>query len=126
MSDEINQQRRTLLGGALAAGTVMTGTSALAAKPEHRGSPAPAIDVHTHMYTRGWQEAVRKANDPHIKLTPGPNGTDSMFYMWSSVGSLGNDMFDWGLRLKKMDEARVEAASYPRHATTLSANIRRR
>jgi aminocarboxymuconate-semialdehyde decarboxylase len=111
MSNKINQQRRSLLGGALVAGTAMSGalTTALA-KPAGGGSLAMAIDVHTHMYTRGWQEAVRKANDPHIKLTPGPSGADSMFYMWSSVGALGSGMFDWNLRIRKMDDAGVDLA----------------
>jgi aminocarboxymuconate-semialdehyde decarboxylase len=109
VSDEIDPQRRLLLGGALVAGTVMTALDSSVA----RGAGAPAglaIDVHTHMYTRGWQEAVRKANDPHIKLTPGPGGSDSMFYMWSNVGVLGNEMFDWDLRIRKMDQAGVDVA----------------
>ncbi len=62
------------------------------------------------MYTRGWQEAVRRANDPNIKLTPGANGVDSMFYLWSSVGALPNAMFDWDERIRKMDEAKVDLA----------------
>src|ERR1700761_9018871 len=104
MTDEIDQQRRSLLGGALVAGPAISGAFTT---PTAKPVPVRAIDIHTHMYTRGWQDAVRKANDPHIKLTQGPSGTDSMYYMWSSVGSLGNEMFDWGLRIRKMDEAGV-------------------
>jgi len=110
MTDDIDQRRRSLLGGALVAGTAMSG----ALKPSFGAAAAEssvmAIDTHTHMYTPGWREAVRQANDPHIKLTPGPSGADSMFYMWANVGVLGNEMFDWELRIKKMDEARVDLA----------------
>ena len=110
MSNEIDQQRRSILTGALAAGTALGAalepTFAVAASE----SRARVIDVHTHMYTRGWQEVVRKADDPHIRLTPGPKGLDSMYYMWSSVGALGNEMFDWDVRIRKMDEAGVDLA----------------
>jgi aminocarboxymuconate-semialdehyde decarboxylase len=101
VGNEVDQERRALLGGALAAATMPA---------RARESHTMVIDVHTHMYTRGWQQAVHNANDPHIKLTPGPNGADSMFYMWSSVGVLGNEMFDWELRIRKMDEAGVDLA----------------
>jgi len=112
VSDTVDRQRRALLGGALAAGTAMTGAleSSLARPASGSAGGGRVIDVHTHMYTHGWQEAVHKANDTHIKLTPGPNGVDQMFYMWSNVGALGNEMFDWDLRIRKMDEAGVDLA----------------
>jgi aminocarboxymuconate-semialdehyde decarboxylase len=109
VNDDIDQDRRAVLGAALAAGAAAAaggGASASAAA----GSRVKVIDVHTHMYTRGWQQAVREANDPHIKLTPGPNGIDMMFYMWSSVGGLANEMFDWDERIRRMDEAKVDLA----------------
>jgi aminocarboxymuconate-semialdehyde decarboxylase len=111
VTGEIDRQRRALLGGALAAGTAMSGAlEPSLASAKGAGTPAMVIDVHTHMYTRGWQEAVHNANDPHIKLSPGPNGLDSMFYMWSNVGVLGNEMFDWDARIRKMDDAGVDLA----------------
>lgn len=110
MTDDINPQRRSLLGGALAAGTMMSGALKPSSAQATSDSSVMAIDVHTHMYTPGWREAVRQANDPHIKLPSGPGGADSMFYMWSNVGVLGNGMFDWDVRIKKMDEARVDLA----------------
>jgi aminocarboxymuconate-semialdehyde decarboxylase len=62
------------------------------------------------MYARGWQEVVRKADDPNIKLTPSREGVDSMFYLWANVGTLPDEMFDWELRIRKMDEAGVDLA----------------
>jgi aminocarboxymuconate-semialdehyde decarboxylase len=110
MSHEVDRQRRSMLGGALAAGTALTATLKPSFAAAVGGSRVKVIDIHTHMYTRGWQEVVHKADDPHIKLTTGANGVDSMFYMWSSVGSLGNEMFDWELRIRKMDDAGVDLA----------------
>jgi aminocarboxymuconate-semialdehyde decarboxylase len=110
MTDEIDRGRRSLLGGALAAGTGVAGALELSFASPANASPTRVVDVHTHMYTPGWRQAVHQANDPHIKLTPGPDGTDAMFYMWSNVGKLGPEMFDWSLRLRKMDEAGVDIA----------------
>jgi len=110
VSDPIDRQRRALLGGALAASTAITGALETSVAKPASNPTSHVIDVHTHMYTRGWQEAVHKANDPHIKLMPGPNGTDSMFYLWSNVGALPNEMFDWDLRIRKMDDAGVDLA----------------
>jgi predicted TIM-barrel fold metal-dependent hydrolase len=110
MSNKFDSQRRAVLGGAIATGAAV----AVGVKPSlaeaRDASRVITIDVHTHMYTRGWQDAVRKANDPHIKLTRGQNGVDAMFYMWSSVGSLPDEMFDWELRIRRMDEAGVDLA----------------
>src|SRR4051812_14914522 len=97
MSSKFDHARRTVLRSVIGASAVTASglpSSSLAA----RGSPVKVIDVHTHMYARGWQDVVRKANDPHIQLTTGPDGVDSMFYLWSSVGTLPDEMFDWELR----------------------------
>jgi aminocarboxymuconate-semialdehyde decarboxylase len=110
VSQKINAGRRNLLAGALATGAAAA--SGLTARDSRAAgkSRVMAIDVHTHMYTRGWQEALRKANDPHIRLTPGQGGVDSMFYLWANVGSLPDAMFDWDLRIRRMDEAGVDLA----------------
>ncbi len=110
MSDEFDRQRRAVLGGALATGAAVAGGLKPSLTQAAGASRVMAIDVHTHMYTRGWQDAVHKANDPNIKLTRGPDGVDSMFYLWSSVGALANRMFDWEERIRNMDEAGVDLA----------------
>ena len=94
MSKKFDPVRRDLLRGAVAAGTVGASSLKTAAAVGAGEKRVKAIDVHTHMYTRGWQEVVRKANDAHIKLTPGRNGVDSMFYLWANVGVLPDEMFD--------------------------------
>jgi aminocarboxymuconate-semialdehyde decarboxylase len=110
MSHEFDDRRRAVLRGALAAGAAAASGLKSSDSPAASGSRVKVIDVHTHMYARGWQEVVRKANDPHIRLTPGPSGVDSMFYLWANVGSLPEDMFDWDLRIRRMDEAGVDLA----------------
>jgi len=108
-SREFDRERRSVLRGLVAAGTATAGdltSSSLAA----RGSRVKAIDVHTHMYARSWQDVIRKANDPHIQLSTGPGGVDSMFYLWANVGTLPDEMFDWDLRIRRMDEAGVDLA----------------
>jgi aminocarboxymuconate-semialdehyde decarboxylase len=110
MTDTVDSQRRAVLTGAVAAGAAIAGGLTPSVTGAQDASKVMTIDVHTHMYTRGWQNAVRNANDPHIKLTRGPNGVDAMYYMWANVGSLPDEMFDWDLRIRRMDEARVDLA----------------
>jgi len=110
MSRKFDATRRTVLRGAVAVGAA---TAAGLAAPDSSAASRSAvkvIDVHTHMYSRAWQEVIRKADDPHIKLTPGPHGVDSMFYVWANVGTLPDDMFDWDLRIRRMDDAGVDLA----------------
>ena len=109
--------RRTLLGAlgtTVAAGLAAPAGAAdakttPAQRPAASPSKAKVIDVHTHMYSRRWQEQLKAANDENVKVRPGPNG-DSMVYRWAPIGSLGPDMFDWDARIAKMDAAKVDIA----------------
>ena len=106
MDDPVGQgapglTRRELLVGATA---VAASGVTVAAQPR-----PPVIDIHTHMYSRAWQQVLRDAGDPGIRLTPGPNG-DQMFYLWASVGTLSPAMFDWPERIRLMDAAGIDLA----------------
>jgi aminocarboxymuconate-semialdehyde decarboxylase len=95
--------RRTLLG---ALGTTV---AAGLASPTLAASKAKVIDVHTHMYSRRWQQSLREAGDENVKVRSGPDG-DAMVYRWASIGTLGPEMFDWDLRIRNMDAAGVDMA----------------
>ena len=96
--------RRSLLAGAGALGvTAMVGGRANAQQSSPR---AKVIDVHTHMYSQGWVKAVEDAADPNFRI--GENG--ALIYRGGSIGRMTPPMLDWGLRIKDMDEAKVDVA----------------
>jgi aminocarboxymuconate-semialdehyde decarboxylase len=94
--------RRELLLGAGA-----LGVAAVAARAQ---GPAPTrakvIDVHTHMYSSGWVKAVEEARDPTFRI--GENG--ALIYRGGSIGRMTPPMLDWDLRIKDMDDAKVDVA----------------
>lgn len=92
--------RRSLLTGAGALGVVAALDSQAAAQPAR----AKVVDVHTHMYSRGWVKAVEEAADPTFKI--GPN--DSLIYRGGSIGRMTPPMLDWDLRIRDMDECKVD------------------
>jgi len=104
--------RRTLLGaaGALAAVTG-SGTSVAQQSTPTKAAPsrAPVIDVHTHMYSPGWQKAVKDAKDPNFRLGEGAD-EGSLIYRGSSIGRIVPAMIDFDIRIKAMDEAKVDVA----------------
>src|SRR5688572_17472968 len=90
---------------------LLAGASALAAAVAARGdaqtqSRAKVIDVHTHMYSHGWVKAVEEAADPTFRI--GDNG--ALIYRGGSIGRMTPPMLDWNLRIKDMDEAKVDVA----------------
>ena len=102
--------RRDLFGG-LGAVTVAGVAASTVRAQEVSGAtpPAKVIDIHTHMYSEGWAELLRNADDPNVQLRPGAQG-DSMFYRWTGIGGLAPAMFDWAARIAAMDEAGVDIA----------------
>jgi aminocarboxymuconate-semialdehyde decarboxylase len=94
--------RRELLTGAAALGAAAALGQRAAAQP----SRAKVIDVHTHMYSNGWVKAVEEAKDPTFQI--GPN--NALIYRGGSIGRMTPPMLDWDLRIKDMDEAKVDVA----------------
>ena len=93
--------RRNLLIGAGAIGAAAAFGPRAVAQPRVK-----VIDVHTHMYSNGWVEAVEDANDPTFRI--GPNG--ALIYREGSIGRMTPPMLDWDLRIKDMDAAHVDVA----------------
>jgi aminocarboxymuconate-semialdehyde decarboxylase len=94
--------RRELLGGAAALGVAALATRAQA----QARSRSVVIDVHTHMYSNGWVRAVEEARDPTFRI--GENG--ALIYRGGSIGRMTPPMLDWDLRIKDMDDAKVDVA----------------
>ena len=107
--------RRTLLAGAGAVGLATAcgrgGSASEGGKPSGASTPSTAkvIDVHTHMFSKGWMEAVRAAKDPNFRLGEGED-EGSLIYRGHSIGRIVPEMIDWDLRIKAMDEAKVDIA----------------
>src|SRR5262245_1918865 len=88
---------------------LLAGAGVLAAAVATRGeaqtqSRAKVIDVHTHMYSHGWVKAVEEAADPTFRI--GEN--NALIYRGGSIGRMTPPMLDWDLRIKDMDEAKVD------------------
>jgi aminocarboxymuconate-semialdehyde decarboxylase len=99
--------RRTLIGAAAAAG-VTTTVSGGPARARTK-STAKVIDVHTHMFSRGWMDVVDASNDPTFRLGKGDQD-GALIYRGRSVGRIVQPMIDFDLRIKDMDAAGVDIA----------------
>jgi aminocarboxymuconate-semialdehyde decarboxylase len=95
-------RRDFLASAALGAAAVVAGRAAAQAT----SSRAKVIDVHTHMYSQGWVKAVDEAADPTFRI--GDNG--ALIYRGGSIGRMTPPMLDWDLRLRDMDDAKIDVA----------------
>lgn len=68
----------------------------------------PVIDVHTHMYTRRWLDALKASGDADTVVVPG--NPESIAYRGTNYAVLASNMFDWAERIAKMDAAGVDIA----------------
>lgn len=100
-------KRRDLLAATAAMGSLIT-TRYVGAQ-QGGGARVPVIDVHTHMFSRGWMEAAWAAKDEHFTLGRGAQ-EGQLIYDGASIGSISPPMLDYELRIKAMDEAGVDVA----------------
>ena len=70
----------------------------------------PVIDVHTHMTTRSYIELLRTHGGPELELKKTKAGQDTVYYRGSPFFTLFEPMWDYELRIKDMDEAKVDVA----------------
>lgn len=96
-------RRRLLASGAL------LGLAAAAPVMAQRGparSSAPVIDVHTHMFSPRWMEAVNASDNETFRLGPG----NSLLYKGVGMGRVSAPMLDYDMRIRDMDAAGVDIA----------------
>jgi aminocarboxymuconate-semialdehyde decarboxylase len=70
----------------------------------------PVIDVHTHMTTRSYIELLRTHGGPELELKKTKAGQDTVFYRGTPFFTLYEAMWDYDVRIKDMDKARVDVA----------------
>jgi aminocarboxymuconate-semialdehyde decarboxylase len=67
------------------------------------------IDVHTHMFTRRWLELLRSRGDPY-NVQVRPDGREEVFRGDTPVVFPQPGHFDYGIRLRAMDEAGIDVS----------------
>lgn len=74
--------------------------------------PSPVIDVHTHMLTRRWLEMLAEhGQEAHLDYKVNPSTGKLCIYKEGAPFMTPNDaMSDYGLRIRKMNEAGVDVA----------------
>lgn len=99
----IDRRQLITAAGAAALGGAMVARQARAAAPR-----VPLIDVHTHMYTRRWLDALKASGDADTVVVPGT--PESIAYRGVNYAILAANMFDWEERIARMDAAGVDMA----------------
>jgi aminocarboxymuconate-semialdehyde decarboxylase len=103
----INRRQLIAAAGAVAVGAGSTASAAQQAAG-NSASRVPVIDVHTHMYTRRWLDALKASGDADTIVLPG--NPESISYRGVNYAILTPNMFDWTGRIARMDEAGVDIA----------------
>lgn len=70
----------------------------------------PVIDVHTHMLTLDYLELLRAHGGPKYTLRKTKAGQDTIHLDGAPFMTLTPGMWDYDLRIKRMDEAKVDVA----------------
>lgn len=96
--------RRELLAGVGAVGVAAALAGRAESQPAASPSRAKVIDVHTHMYSQGWVKAVTDAADPNFRI----GANNALIYRGGSIGRMTPPMLDWDLRIKDMDDGKVD------------------
>ena len=68
------------------------------------------IDVHTHMLSAGWMDLLRSDGAPRYTVRPVANGRECIFRGDAPVTVPTPRHFDYELRIRDMDAARVDLA----------------
>ena len=70
----------------------------------------PVIDVHTHMLNREWLELLRRHGKPRYELRKSLDASEGIFLDGAPFMTPQPGHFDYELRLKAMDAAKVDLA----------------
>lgn len=68
------------------------------------------IDVHTHMLSQCWLDRLLEYGGHRYSIAPVPGGQDAIHVEGAPFFTLTPGMFDYELRVRKMDEAGVDLA----------------
>jgi aminocarboxymuconate-semialdehyde decarboxylase len=71
---------------------------------------AAVIDVHTHMLSDEWAAAIKAAGGPKYAIGTVPGGQQAVMLDGAPFMTLTPGMFDYELRIRRMDEAGVDIA----------------
>ena len=69
-----------------------------------------AIDVHTHMLSYAWLDLMREHGAPRYRVQASKDAPEGIFLDGAPFMTPQPGHFDYDLRIKKMDEARVDLA----------------
>lgn len=69
-----------------------------------------AIDVHTHMLSNAWLDLMREHGAPRYRVQASKDAPEGIFLDGAPFMTPQPGHFDYDLRIKKMDEARVDLA----------------
>jgi len=100
--------RRQWIAAAGATAALGVATAAQRNDTDAASARVPVIDIHTHMYTRRWLEALKASGDADTVVVPGT--PESIAYRGVNYAILAANMFDWEQRIAQMDEAGVDIA----------------
>jgi len=70
----------------------------------------PVIDVHTHMLNKDWLELLRRHGRPRYELRQSMDAPEGIFLDGAPFMTPQPGHFDYEVRIRKMDEARVDMA----------------
>lgn len=70
----------------------------------------PVIDIHTHMFTAGWLEALRAHGGPDYEVKESLDSPTTVFFRGASFCVLEPAHFDWASRTTAMQAAGVDIA----------------
>jgi len=74
-------------------------------------STSPVVDVHTHMLTREWFELLEQHGGPRYTVEKVQSGLSVIHLDGAPFMTPVPPMFDYDLRIKKMDQARIDVAA---------------
>jgi len=98
--------RRLLMQAAGGLGALAVSRPLLAQGPAGK---SPVIDVHTHMFSKGWTDMVRANPDSDTRIVQGPR-FEEVDYRGQRIIRLSPEMTDFDLRIRNMDAAKVDVA----------------
>ncbi len=98
--------RRNLMQAAGGLGTAVLAQRVAAQTP---ASTMPVIDVHTHMFSKGWVDLVRANPDQDTRIVQGQK-FEEVDYLGQRIIRFSPEMTDFDLRIRNMDAAGVDVA----------------